>query len=675
MNHTFVSLCTSAVPWASLFLIGCPVLQAVQVPCESSLDCPTNFGCGSNQVCSQGLAESVLTVEPAKASLGAAASTAFTAKLDGQTTTNVTWSVEGALAGTINGSGVYTAPSGITAVMKVKVWAALKRHSDLKASASLTIAPPDNTVAWVMSYFQNGSLPKNVAQDSLHLAYSTDGLEWTPLAPRTPAYRLTNTGSNHLRDPVLFRKQDGTFVLLASDWTRSYTSADYWSSPSPDIVVADSADLITFTNLRLLRVTPIQDTDGIPMHAWGPEAFYDPDLGQYGIIWSGNDVNNVNRIYVSYTMDFQTLVNTDPIVFFDPGYSVTDATLVRTDARNYLLFKDASDNNGGPSTGSGQDIQIARSASTELTPGSFTRWSPAYVTRGGAQSTRTAAEGPFVIKLTQVTGWTMCANLNAPDDSFGCWSTSDVDANPLSWTRLSSKAYAMPPKAQNASTVRVTQAELDALIASYGTLGTVKIKSTAVDVSGRPLYLVHSWFHGIITFDTDTASGQLATDFPFSMSPSLALPNDAAFVSFESPGVPGRWLRVNSTKPNAWVSGEALTRSNQSQYLSEIPEDKKNHLLWLDAFESTTAYAMDATFKIVAPALNGDSSMVSLMWCGESVNGTCGDIADPRYLCHSYFQVFAYHATDPCGVDPNHPGSTSPDDVKKAMSFTLVGQK
>ncbi len=658
---------TSAVAWTLLLLIGCPALQEVQVPCESSLDCPTGFGCGPNKICARGLAQSTLTVTPATASLSVGASTTFTAKLDGQVTTDVGWSAGGSGTGTIDASGSYTAPAGITAATRVTIWAALKRHPDFMASATVNVQPADNTVAWVMSYFQNGNLPKSVAQDSLHLAYSTDGLRWTSISPTGPAFQLAlPDGSNHLRDPFILRKQDGTFVLLATDWTRAFSSADYWTSPSPNIVVADSTDLITFTNPRLLKVTPVVDPlTSIPMHAWAPEAFYDPDLDQYGILWSGDDSNDVNRIYVTYTKDFLTLVNATPTVFFDPGYSVIDATLVQTAATKYLLFKDETNNSGSANTGTGKDIQIARS--TSLSPGTFTRWSPSYITRGSNQSKQLLTEGPFVVKPPQLSLWYLCADLfgDAPG-SFGCWSTSDLGADPSTWAPLASTAFSMPPSAQHSNTVRVTQAELDALIAHD--VRKVKIKSTYVDASGRPFYLVHSWYHGIITYDSDTNGNQLATDFFFQGWPGMANPSDSTLVSIESSSLQGYWLRFNSATPNTWPSDA----SNQAQYRSLVPADQQNHLLWLDPSDGTAQYAWDATFKVV-PALNGDPTMVSLLWCGETADGTCSDIAQPRYACHSYDQVFARYATDTCGVDPTNVGAAP--DTKNAMSFTLVNQQ
>jgi hypothetical protein len=83
------------------------------------------------------------------------------------------------------------------------------------------------------------------------------------------------------------------------------------------------------------------------------------------------------------------------------------------------------------------------------------------------------------------------------------------------------------------------------------------------------------------------------------------------------------------------------------------------------------------TFKI-EPALNNNPSMVSLKWCGNSLDGTCNDISDPSYVCHSYFQVFVRPLSESpafCGIIPNSvddPDNLDYIDPKEAMSFTLI---
>ncbi len=676
MNRGSISLYTLyifAIFQASLYTSGCPALKEVQISCESSLDCPTKYGCNKNKICAKNIEESALTIYPNKTRIFSASSTIFTAKLDDEHTTNVTWSIdketEGQELGTIDGSGKYTPPSGITSVLKVTIRATLKSHRDLKALAEATIFPPDDTSAWVMSYFLTGNLPRSSLQDSVHLAYSRDGYRWTELAAFIPEYQLPELGdnkNNHLRDPFVLRKLDGTFVLLASDWTRSFSSSDYWKSPSPEILVADSVDLITFTNPRLLRLTPIIFIDGTPMHARAPKAFYDPENERYGIIWTGNDAKNVNRIYVSYTKDFEKLENEIPTLFFDPGYSVTDATLVQTENYNYLLFVD--DRNNADT----KDVQIARSASVAIAPGSFSMWSPDYITRED-QTNPAGTKSPFVIS-PEANSWTMCASKYGTNSLFSCWGTNNLDSPPSSWHALPMSTYTMPPNALHASTVRVTKNQLNALISHYGVSTKVKIKSTYVNSNGRPFYLAHSWRHGVFTFDGDTANGQLASDFVFQLRPGSANPDDATLVSFT--GTPAifenDWLYINSETPTEWPTGESATNSNQSSYLSQIPSDQRHHLVFLKKSELTTSFASNVTFKIV-PALNGNTSMVSLRWCGESVDQTCNDIDYPRYLSHNYYQVFACRESELCGVDPTNP--QAPVNTKNAMSFTLEIQK
>src|SRR5574344_907452 len=55
---------------------------------------------------------------------------------------------------------------------------------------------------------------QTVSSDALHLGYSTDGYTWTALNSNTATFKPT-IGTGHIRDPYIFRANDGSFVLLA----------------------------------------------------------------------------------------------------------------------------------------------------------------------------------------------------------------------------------------------------------------------------------------------------------------------------------------------------------------------------------------------------------------------------------------------------------------------------
>lgn len=502
------------------------------------------------------------------------------------------------------------AAAGLDAAHDAGDWAADAFVTDANLDAGTDAgAPVDTTIAWVLSYFGPA---QDLPNDSLHLAYSVDGLHWTALSPAHPVFQLSGIGTNHIRDPFILRKQDGTFTYLATDWTLAENDASYWSHPSPYIVVADSTDLITFTNARRLRVTSLAGPSGSDMHAWAPEAYFDASRGQYAILWSGNDTSDVNRIYASYTSDFATVGNPTPDVFFAPGYSVIDGTLAREGADWYLIFKDA--------TGAGQDVQIARSASMD--PGSFVRWDPAYIVRGASQSTQQVTEGPFALFAPSLGDFVMFADYYAQGGVFGAWTSSRLDASPASWTKLASTQYRFPPGVRHANTVRVTQPELDALIAHYGVEHRLR---TGYVEGGKPFYVAHSWFHGVVARldEPSLAAGDNAWHFAAGLSDG----NDPALVSFEALGFPGRFLRADSANPTRYPPcGEAST---YGWALCNVPATERVDLIWLDTFVDTTTFRADATFRRV-PALNGDASMVSYQW-----------IADPtRYLRHATYQLF-----------------------------------
>jgi hypothetical protein len=489
------------------------------------------------------------------------------------------------------------------------------------------VAPLQNTVAWVMSYFGPA---QNLFSDSLHFAYSTDGLHWNSLSAGAPVYQLKGMGINHIRDPFILRKQDNTFVYIATDWTRN-DNPDYWSNPSPNIFVADSIDLITFTNPRLLPVTNLFGPNGSPMHAWAPEAYWDPVRKKYAILWSGNDTANINRIYVSYTDDFVTVDSLTPMVFFDPGYSVIDATITSTADSAYLFFKDETDSSSSV-TGSGRDIQIARS-SQAMTPGTFTRWDQDYITRGTQQSIQQATEGPFVIKKPDEDRWYLYADFYGDGGVFGCWTTTDLNTDPSLWTKLSSTEYSLPVDVRHANAVRITQAELDALIDYYQSISSISLLRTSYLENGEPYYFAHSMFHGIITFLEDRSDGQLETDFHWRIVPGLADPSDPDLISFAPSNQPGMYVRIDSNNTSRYPPCGG-SGANRGSTLCSVPVEKRNHLVWVDMYEDTDTFRADATFRRVS-ALNNIPSMVSFQWYQDPT----------RYLRHLFYQLFA-HVSD-----------------------------
>jgi len=186
----------------------------------------------------------------------------------------------------------------------------------------------------VMSYF-------TAADEALHLALSSDGRVFVPVNRGEPVLRGT-VGTCSLRDPFIGVGPGGLYHLLATDG---------WSSPY--IVHASSEDLLTWSEQELL---PVMSGIAGAHNAWAPEFFYDPQTDLYHLIWSSvvdadvasdhRDWQNTgqdHRIWHCTTKDFVTFSTAE--VFFDPAYSVIDATVVWYAGSFTMAFKDERGHN------------------------------------------------------------------------------------------------------------------------------------------------------------------------------------------------------------------------------------------------------------------------------------------------------------------------------------------
>jgi hypothetical protein len=197
-------------------------------------------------------------------------------------------------------------------------------------SAETAREPTPDGSCYLFTYFtKNG-------EDGLHLAWSRDGYKWAALNGGK-SYLAPQVGKEKLmRDPCAVRGPDGTFHLV---WT-----CGWWES---GIGYASTKDFIHWSAQQDIPV--MASAPGV-RNSWAPEIDYDAQRREYLIFWastvagrfsetagsSGRDLNH--RIYATSTKNFVTFTPTR--LFYDPGFSVIDATILPANGRFYLIIKD-----------------------------------------------------------------------------------------------------------------------------------------------------------------------------------------------------------------------------------------------------------------------------------------------------------------------------------------------
>ncbi|MCX5402390.1 glycoside hydrolase family 43 protein [Streptomyces sp. NBC_00102] len=334
----------------------------------------------------------------------------------------------------------------------------------------------------------------------LHLAVSSDGLQWTPLNQNAPVVTPT-AGTKGLRDPFILRKQDGTFTVLATD-----LNGTDWGETNQYIHVWDSTDLRSFTHYRRLKVHSLAST-----HAWAPEAFWDASRQSYAIIYSANNGTR-DVIMATYTTDFVTLSAAQ--TYFDPGFGIIDADAVTgVNGTNYLYYK--------------RDNELYGAKSASLEPGSFdnaTYTGP--IAHGGT-------EAPVLVKSLSGNTWYLWGDTYTPNGVFYAWQTGDLATG--DWTPLDQRAYTQPLNSKHAGITPITTAELNGMKSTWGTPSWNRLKS----YNHPDRYVRHSNFAGRI----DPYPFDPYGDSQWKIVPGLA---DSSGVSFESVNYPGQFLRHSS---------------------------------------------------------------------------------------------------------------------------------
>lgn len=204
----------------------------------------------------------------------------------------------------------------------------------LAALALLAAGAAHAADAYLFTYFtKNG-------EDGLHLAASNDGYNWQSMGGGNSYLRPTVGKSKLMRDPCIVRGPDGTYHMV---WTSGWNENN--------IGYASSKDLLHWSQQKEITVMAHEPAS---LNAWAPEIVYDDKRGEFLIFWAatvpgkfpatdGSSEGKYNhRIYATTTKDFTTFAPTK--LFYDPGFSVIDATFVRANGKAWLLVKDETRN-------------------------------------------------------------------------------------------------------------------------------------------------------------------------------------------------------------------------------------------------------------------------------------------------------------------------------------------
>lgn len=200
----------------------------------------------------------------------------------------------------------------------------------LSLLAMVSVGCRQSGQAYLFSYFVGDS------RDGLHLAYSYDGLEWTPLNDGK-SFLVPQVGEDKLmRDPSIC--QDPRTGLFHMVWTSSWTDRIIGHASSPDLI-----------NWSQQQAIPVMMHESEAHNSWAPELFYDAPSGRFFIFWattipgrhsevatSDNEKGLNHRIYYVTTTDFVTFSETD--MFFNPDFSVIDAAIVKHPKQETLLM-------------------------------------------------------------------------------------------------------------------------------------------------------------------------------------------------------------------------------------------------------------------------------------------------------------------------------------------------
>lgn len=206
----------------------------------------------------------------------------------------------------------------------------LGREADIDLYAEVSAEKPP--VAYLFAYFL-GNAPE---QERLSYAVSLDGKNFHALNGGRAVWQ-SDAGTKCIRDPYIFKGEDGLYHLLATDMKSSLG----WNS-NRDLISAKSTDLVHWFDDTIIKVANafpnMQNCD----RAWAPQAIYDPEKKSYMVYFAARVPGTDDRtiMYYAYSDDLKQF-NDAPAVLFAPqnGDDAIDSDIIRQNGKYYMYYK------------------------------------------------------------------------------------------------------------------------------------------------------------------------------------------------------------------------------------------------------------------------------------------------------------------------------------------------
>ena len=206
----------------------------------------------------------------------------------------------------------------------------LGRKPELDMYADIPYDKPDT--AYLFAYFL-GNAPE---QERLSYAVSLDGKNFKALNGGEAVWK-SSVGTGCIRDPYIFKGQDGLYHLLATDMKSSLG----WNS-NRDLISAKSTDLIHWFDESLIKIANNYPNMMNCDRAWAPQAVYDPEKDSYMIYFAARVPGTDDRtvMYCAYSKELKKL-DTPPVLLFAPknGNDAIDSDIIFENGRYYMYYK------------------------------------------------------------------------------------------------------------------------------------------------------------------------------------------------------------------------------------------------------------------------------------------------------------------------------------------------